>query len=81
MARMTPGSTTDDYRKAMSGDDDEFGLGYQWTDKPHRLVYDLCGEVDRLREALQMARITLNIAGYGRDVDEIDRALSMSASQ
>ena len=50
MARMCEGATTEDYRKAMSGDDDAFGLGAQWSDKPHRLVYDLCGEVDALRD-------------------------------
>ena len=37
---------TEDYRNAPSG------IGPQadeWEDKPHRLVYDLCKEVDRLR--------------------------------
>lgn len=47
--RMRPGSTTDDYRKAMSGEGTFGTLGYEWSDKPHRLVYDLCGEVDALR--------------------------------
>lgn len=51
MARMCEGATTDDYRKAVSGDDDVFGLGAQWSDKPHRLVYDLCGEVEALRDS------------------------------
>jgi len=35
-----------DYRRAPSGDGP---LAAQWADKPHRLVYDLCGEVERLR--------------------------------
>ncbi len=37
---------TEDYRNAPSG------IGPQaeeWEDKPHRLVYDLCREVERLR--------------------------------
>ena len=27
-------------------------LAYDWDDKPHRLVYDLCKEMDRLQAAL-----------------------------
>lgn len=50
MSRMRPGSTTEDYRNATSGEGAFGSLGYEWSDKPHRLVYDLCGEVDRLRE-------------------------------
>lgn len=41
---------TDDYRNAPSG------IGPQaseWTNKPHRLIYDLCAEVERLRAALE----------------------------
>jgi hypothetical protein len=37
--------TTEDYRNAPSG----IGpLAAEWKDKPHRLVYDLCREVERL---------------------------------
>lgn len=50
--RMREGHTTDDYRNAMDGEGDFFSLGYEWNDKPHRLVYDLCGEVDELRSQL-----------------------------
>ena len=49
MARMREGASTDDYRKALSGEGDTWSLGYEWSDKPHRLVYDLCGEIDALR--------------------------------
>ena len=45
---MRFGSTTDDYRKALSGEGKMGSLGYDWSDKPHRLVYDLCDEIDRL---------------------------------
>lgn len=49
---MREGSTTDDYRDAMSGEGEFGSLGYEWSDKPHRLVYDLCGEVDRLNDVI-----------------------------
>jgi len=62
MTRMCEGSTTDDYRKALSGDDDAFGLGAQWSDKPHRLVYDLCGEVDALRDGERLITNEVEIA-------------------
>lgn len=40
---------TDDYRNAPSG----IGpLAAEWKDKPHRLIYDLCGEVERLRASV-----------------------------
>lgn len=46
---MRPGSTTEDYRRALDGEGEFGSLGYDWSDKPHRLVYDLCAEIDRLR--------------------------------
>jgi len=40
---------TDDYHRAPSG----LGpLAAEWKDKPHRLVYDLVGEVERLQRLL-----------------------------
>jgi hypothetical protein len=36
---------TTDYRAAPSGNGPHYA---EWTNKPHRLVYDLCDEVDRL---------------------------------
>lgn len=53
MARMREGTTTDDYRAALSGEGDFLSLGYEWSDKPHRLVYDLCGEIDHLQALLR----------------------------
>lgn len=37
-------------RRAVNGmgSDDSMSAGYQWIDKPHRLVYDACGEIERL---------------------------------
>jgi hypothetical protein len=41
---------TDDYRNAPDG----LGpLATEWKDKPHRLIYDLVAEVERLREAVK----------------------------
>jgi hypothetical protein len=38
------GHTTRDYRNAPSN----IGpLAFEWQDKPHRLVYDLCREIER----------------------------------
>lgn len=37
---------TQDYRDAVSGKGPQ---AYNWSDKPHRLIYDLCKEVERLR--------------------------------
>lgn len=54
--RMSEGATTDDYRNACSGEGDLGSLGYDWSDKPHRLVYDLCGEVDALKAELERLR-------------------------
>ena len=40
---------TNNYREAISGTSDSEMLNCDWEDKPHRLVYDLCGEVDKLQ--------------------------------
>lgn len=44
---------TDEYRSAPS--DSCSALGATWRDKPHRLVYDLCNEVDRLHAVIDGA--------------------------
>lgn len=64
-----PTQLTYQLRMAVSGykADEIFSYGYQWTDKPHRLVYTACAEIEeqadriealtteneRLREALE----------------------------
>jgi hypothetical protein len=50
------GHTAYDYREAISGKDDGvFGtLGYDWVDKPHRLVYDLLRVIDMYRQKLDV---------------------------
>lgn len=52
---MRRGTTTNDYRAAIGGEDREnmWSLAYEWEDKPHRLVYDLCNEVDNLKSKLR----------------------------
>ncbi len=40
------GLDTLDYRQAPSGKGTQAA---EWTNKPHRLVYDLCGEIERLQ--------------------------------
>lgn len=45
-----PPTVTQEYREAMSGEGE---LAGQWHDKPHRLVYDLCAEVDALRDVMR----------------------------
>jgi hypothetical protein len=54
-ARMREGATADDYRKAVDGEGEFGSLGYEWSDKPHRLVYDLCGEVEHLQSLIDSA--------------------------
>ena len=56
---------TDDYHLAPSG----IGpLAADWKDKPHRLVYDLVGEVERLQKLLWLRHDPEHFAGlYGDD--------------
>lgn len=46
----TPTDLTYDCRMAINGDGPR---AYDWADKPHRLVYDLCSAVERLESALR----------------------------
>ena len=54
---MRKDATTDDYRNATSGEGKFGSLGYDWSDKPHRLLYDLCDEVDELRREIEFAEV------------------------
>ncbi|MFM7009060.1 MAG: hypothetical protein ACKO0Z_06955 [Betaproteobacteria bacterium] len=47
---LRDGTTTKHYRDALSG---EGSLGYDWSDKPHRLVFDLCGEIEAMTKFLK----------------------------
>lgn len=46
MADKLPFLNTDEYRIAPGH---EGPHGFTWKDKPHRLIYDLCREVERLQ--------------------------------
>jgi hypothetical protein len=48
--RHMPTSLTYVYRVAISGDGPR---AYDWSDKPHRLVYDLCSHIEELAEAAE----------------------------
>lgn len=53
------GLDTEEYRQAVSVSLDHVpmsSVAHEWHDNPHRLVYDLCNEVDVLRTALASAR-------------------------
>jgi hypothetical protein len=42
---------TEEYRSAMGG---EGPHAFNWKDKPHRLVYDLCREIKRIEKLREM---------------------------
>ena len=45
-----PTQMTYHLRSAMWGEGD---WAYQWKDKPHRLIYDACREIERLTAIIQ----------------------------
>jgi len=47
---MESGYTTEDYMLSVAPGGPMYGA---WKNKPHRLVYDLCGEVDRLNARIR----------------------------
>ena len=53
------GHTTSDYKESISGTDEGaamFSLAYQWQDKKHRHVFDLCNWIDKLQDELKESR-------------------------
>lgn len=54
-SQMDSGCTPDDYRAAVHGIGPK---AQEWVDKPHRLVYDLAGEVKRLQAELASIKNT-----------------------
>jgi len=65
-ARMSPDSTLGDYWAAPSGAGNQ---AYQWSDKPHRLLYDLIGEVLHLRADIELLRSVLRADGWPMNPD------------
>jgi hypothetical protein len=51
------GNTTSDYKESVSVDPNEetamFSLAYQWQDKKHRHIFDLCDWVDKLQDEVK----------------------------
>ena len=51
------GRTTKDYTDSVSVDPEEetafFSLAYQWQDKKHRHVFDLCDWINKLQDELK----------------------------
>jgi hypothetical protein len=47
--KYPPTQLTYHYRRAVAGHEAEkfLSLGYQWEDKPHRLVFDLCSHIEQ----------------------------------
>ena len=50
-----PTQLTYQLRMAVSGHkaDEMFSYGYQWTDKPHRLVYTACAEIEEQADRIE----------------------------
>ena len=49
---------TKNYIDAVSGKSKgQSYLAYEWADKPHRLVYDLCKEINKLRAEIKKLKI------------------------
>ena len=65
-----PTDLTYELRMAVSGHKkDEFlSWGFQWTDKPHRLVFTACREIERQADEIERLRDALRWAApYVKD--------------
>ena len=55
------------YRQSLASPDtnDMFSLAYQWQDKKHRHVYDLCGKLETAADRIEKLEAALDdVAGY-----------------
>ncbi|CAB5220009.1 hypothetical protein UFOVP237_53 [uncultured Caudovirales phage] len=70
-----PTDLTYELRMAVTGHrkDDFLSYGYQWTDKPHRLVYDACREIERQADEIERLRGIINDDRLEGAADEIER--------
>lgn len=54
------GKTTKDYMSSVSVGPDEptafFSLEYQWQDKPHRHIFDLCDWINQLQDEIKQLK-------------------------
>ena len=53
---LTPTPLTAQLRRAASG---VGPLASEWADKPHRLLYDACAEIERLNDLLETGKLVL----------------------
>lgn len=68
----TPTPFTAELRLAVSGSGPR---AYDWTDKPHRLLYDACAEIERLNNLIDTGKLVLIDDGaVERVVDAIEDA-------
>lgn len=70
---LAPETTTEDYRNAPGGDGP---LAAQWKDKPHRLIYDLCGEVERLQALMEAVKTYADIKARAEEPTAEQRVAS-----
>jgi len=66
-SRMRPGATTEDYRHAPAGVGQ---MAAEYADKPHRLIYGLCGEVEWQKKAIFLM-LNLDYGGRKKLIDEL----------
>jgi len=77
-----PTDLTYQCRIAIAGEGER---GWEWQDKPHRLVYDLCRQVeadaDRIEELIEENKeLTLQLlAVHGQAADALDKAVVAEA--
>jgi len=70
------------YRESLAAPDadDIFSLAYQWQDKKHRHVHDLCNELEQTADRIEklekmmaaQGKVSIKLAEY---VDELEAAL------
>ena len=71
-ARMNPDFTLYDYWTAPCNDT---FLRYQWEDKPHRLLYDLVGEIRHLQEEIRVLENNTKMTGFWASLTDEQKQL------
>jgi len=73
------GNTVDDYHKSVfSGEksNNMFTLEYQWEDKPHRHVGDLCKWIKKLQKEIEILSEILKEAADSVKVSTVEEGIS-----
>jgi len=68
--RMDPDSTLGDYWVAPC---EEGNQAYNWSDKPHRLLYDLIGEIMHLRAEIEQLKTKAIDCGWSSNPERMGR--------